>query len=871
MAVFDDGDGPGAAAPADDDASSARERDPLAPSFRFEAEDDMRAAGGDVLWLPGLPMEVPQVLGGRGAAEGSDPSSNRQIELAQAATAADLPTPPIGRVEKVSGAATATRNGVPVALHLGDPIFKGDVVETGSGGTLTLKFTDGTVLALSSSAHIVLSEMVYAASTASSSVFFRMLEGVVGLVAGASARVGDFAVETPTAVMGIRGTAVRIEVLSDGATRFSLMREPNGSAGSIVIFDKADRSRIVGSITETGAAAIVSVGLTTGTMIVRVPKSAEELRAEGDLVRELFQLFPGQGLRRGSGEPNDDLIVPASISPVLLEVRELSPYVPAHDPIPVQIPEVRPSPSPDIVISGTAREDGPAVILVLAGDGRRDDVPAPFLPEGVTFDPATGEFRLDPSHRAFQRLGDGETQTVLVNHVVLDGGTLRPATVAWTLTGSNDRPTARPDGFRVGETGSTVLKVLANDRDMDGDDLFIVGWTAPLEGSLVLDRNGELVFVPGDDFAALSAGQTATVSFLYTVADRYGASHSSTAVVTVRGEGEFSAPAVTARDSGTMAGTGQQVVVEMTAPSRTTKTSADVELVIDFGLVLQRSINIVYMVDVSGSTSNPYGGAPVGDLNGDGLADTVLDAEIAGLIELTENIRALGFSPADVTVTLIPFNDAADPSNGASGMGAVVFDLGSSGDETIANALQSLTSGGGTNFEEALRASLQQLAILDPERREENFIAFLSDGDGAGAFADEVAAIETEFGAIIEAIGIGPGAVLDMLGEIDSDGQVIRLTARDGIDPGFLGFPNRSGEVARVDLTVNGRIVPGVGIDDLVPLGEDFALRVEAEMLARFAGDANTVVATVTFMDGLTLSTTLDIFGALPRSTDFTL
>jgi hypothetical protein len=203
-------------------------------------------------------------------------------------------------------------------------------------------------------------------------------------------------------------------------------------------------------------------------------------------------------------------------------------------------------------------------------------------------------------------------------------------------------------------------------------------------------------------------------------------------------------------------------------------------------------------------------------------------------------------------------------------MDAVVFDLGFSGDMTIANALLGLRSGGNTNFEAALQAAIERLAVLDPDRSDENFVAFLSDGLGMGDFADEVLTLETDFGAIIEAVGAGSADDLDLLDDIDTDGQVL-LLSRDGIDPSFVGLPNRTGEVTRVELAVNGRIVPEVGIDDLVFTGDAFTLAANVDMLARFAGDRNSLVATVTFSDGQILRTALDIIGTLPRSTDFVL
>ncbi|HEY0354412.1 MAG TPA: hypothetical protein VGC68_12350, partial [Enterovirga sp.] len=67
---------------------------------------------------------------------------------AQASTTTSDASTVIGRVETVSGTASAVRNGVSVALHQGDPVYQGDVVQTDRGSTLGLLFIDGTVFNL---------------------------------------------------------------------------------------------------------------------------------------------------------------------------------------------------------------------------------------------------------------------------------------------------------------------------------------------------------------------------------------------------------------------------------------------------------------------------------------------------------------------------------------------------------------------------------------------------------------------------------------------------------------------------------------------------------------------------------------------------
>src|SRR5208282_5629504 len=67
-------------------------------------------------------------------------------EYAQAQPTA--PAEAIGKVEKVVGNVTVVRNGVAVALHVGDAVYKSDVVQTGANSSVGIGFPDGTALNL---------------------------------------------------------------------------------------------------------------------------------------------------------------------------------------------------------------------------------------------------------------------------------------------------------------------------------------------------------------------------------------------------------------------------------------------------------------------------------------------------------------------------------------------------------------------------------------------------------------------------------------------------------------------------------------------------------------------------------------------------
>ena len=72
-------------------------------------------------------------------------------------------TPPdaIGKVEKVVGNVTVMRNGVAVALHVGDAVYKSDVIQTGANSSVGIGFPDGTALNLVPNTRMALNDYSY--------------------------------------------------------------------------------------------------------------------------------------------------------------------------------------------------------------------------------------------------------------------------------------------------------------------------------------------------------------------------------------------------------------------------------------------------------------------------------------------------------------------------------------------------------------------------------------------------------------------------------------------------------------------------------------------------------------------------------------
>src|SRR4029077_5938054 len=100
-----------------------------------------------------------------------------------------------------------------------------DVIQTRAGNaTLGVTFTDGTTFNLGANARMVLNDFVYDPGGTNNSALINLVQGSISFIAGEVAHSGDMRVGPPVATMGIRGTAVSVEISADnGATTFSVM------------------------------------------------------------------------------------------------------------------------------------------------------------------------------------------------------------------------------------------------------------------------------------------------------------------------------------------------------------------------------------------------------------------------------------------------------------------------------------------------------------------------------------------------------------------------------------------------------------------------------------------------------------------------
>jgi hypothetical protein len=174
-------------------------------------------------------------------------------------------TPPdsIGKVEKVIGSVTVVRNGVAVALHVGDAVYKSDVVQTGANSSVGIGFPDGTALNLVAGTRMALNDYSFDASGTSNSALFTLVEGTFAFVAGKVAHDGNMKVATPVATMGIRGTTVYFAMVTSSLGEVQYLAQlfadyQTGHVGAVEWFDSNPASptygQLIDTITDTGYA-----------------------------------------------------------------------------------------------------------------------------------------------------------------------------------------------------------------------------------------------------------------------------------------------------------------------------------------------------------------------------------------------------------------------------------------------------------------------------------------------------------------------------------------------------------------------------------------------------------------------------------------
>lgn len=285
----------------------------------------------------------------------------------------------------------------------------------------------------------------------------------------------------------------------------------------------------------------------------------------------------------------------------------------------------------------------------------------------------------------------------------------------------------------------------------------------------------------------------------------------------------------------------QVVALNLSAPESATG-SIKVTGSISGASLAQEKINIVYVVDRSNSMNGSFAGtAEVGDLNGDGSSNTVLDAAIASVQQLNQSIIQSGLGN-QINVTLVQFSSTAEilyagsPANNGNGNDTSAIDA----------YLQGLRASGGTAYNAAMTTVKDHLSSLSSGK---NIVYFLSDGDPQdGTTYQDTASLIRSLGlsgTTIKAIGMGSGAKenpLDLLDDgIDNNSAIIAMNPEELSATLLNTSVLQLAEGAWIEVYKNGVMVDLIGSDrfSISPLG----VRFESEAITLSASGTDQISA----------------------------
>ncbi|WP_424631381.1 VCBS domain-containing protein [Bradyrhizobium sp. SYSU BS000235] len=480
-----------------------------------------------------------------------------------------------GHVMKMTGSASVIRNGVSVELHIGDAIQKGDVVQTGSDSSIGMTLVDGSAFGMTSNARMVINEMIYDPNGSSNSSLISLVQGTITFVAGQTAKNGNMRVDTPVATMGIRGTAVLVEIsANDGPTKFSVLVEPDGHTGSYNLYDKTT-GQLLGTVSQSGQVTFVtSTGLGLPATATEQPKTLQDQQSEKALIQQVFQLYfpnyvPDDSKPNTTKTGHTDVGVPDSSLPkyafdpttgrptLTVPTQVTNPETGkitvvnitfTNTPAIFQVTnaaDVQASPSdalgphsfrlgdhvtiidPDIGIAVFYDRAVPyvtntGVIVQTTGPASISSNTAYLLdPSLITLDRATGIVTYDPE--AFRFLGEGETAVYKFIFTSSSGPDSASQQLVFTVTGHNDAPvfavndTPLALSETAGQTGqSTSDKITSIQLNFTDEDYSDVASSFTLSSSVTTKVTGTHSTTP--DLSKLPDGDTLK-SYLKIVAD----------------------------------------------------------------------------------------------------------------------------------------------------------------------------------------------------------------------------------------------------------------------------------------------------------------------------------------------------------------
>jgi hypothetical protein len=119
-----------------------------------------------------------------------------------------------GRIKVASGSVFVVRGGTAQPAQAGQLVYESDSLRTGADGRIGVTLSDDTRVSLGPSSEVRLDRFRYAPADSQLALVLRVVRGMAAYVSGRIAKLAPDAIrlETPAAIVGVRGTTVAMRV-----------------------------------------------------------------------------------------------------------------------------------------------------------------------------------------------------------------------------------------------------------------------------------------------------------------------------------------------------------------------------------------------------------------------------------------------------------------------------------------------------------------------------------------------------------------------------------------------------------------------------------------------------------------------------------
>jgi hypothetical protein len=123
----------------------------------------------------------------------------------------------IGVIKNVKGSVSIERDKASIQAKPGDKLFENDIIVTGKDGSMGAVLIDNSLISCGSNSRLVLTQFAFSPAEKKLSSTFQMLRGTLTYLSGLIGLQDGKSVKfvTPTAVCGLRGTHLAIQVYGD--------------------------------------------------------------------------------------------------------------------------------------------------------------------------------------------------------------------------------------------------------------------------------------------------------------------------------------------------------------------------------------------------------------------------------------------------------------------------------------------------------------------------------------------------------------------------------------------------------------------------------------------------------------------------------